>query len=362
MIRDVLSVGGAAVSPWPRLGVHEAAATPHFSSRALERGRGGGRRRLPEVCPWFLWNKLWLSNFGGLLALFEGWWGHARFPAGATSRSRGPASPLAPPRGAVTQHAGWLPGWRARPGGPGARWRRRRLRRRGRRGPRCPARRGAARGPSARGPTSSSSWCSPTSTSWTCWGCCSSCTSAPATPAGRPPPAPRRRRRRRPPAPSRASRASRQGRAGGSGAGAGAVPRRRWPPLSPQVGHTQRVELVAGRAHAVRTLSLKPLLFGEYRPPPRRCGSAGSCPGVPQAGPGGFRCPAGRAQPDSGRGRSVWRLLGAEWLVGGLLLLPVPLFLGAALERAWFLFKAFGCTVFAEVTRSGWPVEKDLED
>lgn len=38
---------------------------------------------------------------------------------------------------------------------------------------------------------------------------------------------------------------------------------RRSSPLSPQVGHTQRVELVPGRAHAVRTLSLKPLLFGE---------------------------------------------------------------------------------------------------
>lgn len=36
-------------------------------------------------------------------------------------------------------------------------------------------------------------------------------------------------------------------------------------PLYPQVGHTQRVELVPGRAHAVRTLSLKPLLFGECR-------------------------------------------------------------------------------------------------
>lgn len=40
---------------------------------------------------------------------------------------------------------------------------------------------------------------------------------------------------------------------------------RRSSPLSPQVGHTQRVELVPGRAHAVRTLSLKPLLFGECR-------------------------------------------------------------------------------------------------
>lgn len=40
---------------------------------------------------------------------------------------------------------------------------------------------------------------------------------------------------------------------------------RRSSSLSPQVGHTQRVELVPGRAHAVRTLSLKPLLFGECR-------------------------------------------------------------------------------------------------
>uniref|UniRef100_A0A8B9J3Q1 Transmembrane prolyl 4-hydroxylase n=1 Tax=Amazona collaria TaxID=241587 RepID=A0A8B9J3Q1_9PSIT len=31
--------------------------------------------------------------------------------------------------------------------------------------------------------------------------------------------------------------------------------------LPPQVGHTQRVQLVPGRVHAVRTLSLKPLLF-----------------------------------------------------------------------------------------------------
>lgn len=168
-------------------------------------------RRLPEVCPCFIWNKLWLSNLGGVPALLSGVPGRAGGGRGAVAARC--------PRPAVTQRPPGRCRGDAGPGGPG-RWRRRRLRPRG---PRCPARRGAARGPSAPAPTSSSSWSSRTSTSSTSWGCCSSCTWAPASPAGRPP-LPRRRRRRRPPAPSRASRASRQGRDRGPGPG----PAGRW--------------------------------------------------------------------------------------------------------------------------------------
>lgn len=35
--------------------------------------------------------------------------------------------------------------------------------------------------------------------------------------------------------------------------------------FSTQVGHVQRVSLVPDRTHNMRTLSLKPLLFGEFQ-------------------------------------------------------------------------------------------------
>lgn len=37
------------------------------------------------------------------------------------------------------------------------------------------------------------------------------------------------------------------------------------PPVHLQVGHIQRLSLVQDRTHEMKTLSLKPLLFGKYQ-------------------------------------------------------------------------------------------------
>uniref|UniRef100_A0A8C5THZ4 Prolyl 4-hydroxylase, transmembrane n=1 Tax=Malurus cyaneus samueli TaxID=2593467 RepID=A0A8C5THZ4_9PASS len=202
------------------VGGHCTAPTPRFSSQAPERGRGGGNRPGDgcQRCARGLFeiNCDFLTSAVSWLFLAAGW--------GGAGGARVAVS-LSPPRGDAAP-AGRCRG-DAGPGGP-RRWRRRRRRR----GAPAPGRGGP---PAARllPPLLSRLMVFAHLYVLNVLGCCSSCTSAPASPAGRPPP--HSRRRRRPPAP---------------------------PALEGiKVGHTQRVELVPGRAHAVRTLSLKPLLF-----------------------------------------------------------------------------------------------------